>query len=194
MSLPNTLTVSRIILTCLFILTVVRESFFFKLLALVIFCFASATDFLDGYLARKNNEISDFGKIMDPLADKFLMLTAFLVLVYLKMIWVWWFVLIFIREVGISLVRWYAQTKGHVLAAEGMGKLKTVAQVWTIFIFLLYLVFAQTSWFHSWSDYTLARWQTVMEISILVTIILTVVSGLTFLYHNGDIFNEDADH
>src|SRR3972149_6492846 len=128
MNLPNALTISRIVLTFLFIFFICSAGLISKFIAAVLFLIASLTDFYDGYYAKKYQLTSDFGKIMDPIADKVLVLAAFFVFTHMRLIPVWMFALIFIREVLITGWRLAAVLTGEVLAAEKAGKIKTVSQ------------------------------------------------------------------
>ncbi|MBI5415199.1 MAG: CDP-alcohol phosphatidyltransferase family protein, partial [Candidatus Omnitrophica bacterium] len=112
MSLPNRLTLSRILLTLMFVWFLFQPGAGAKIIAVVVFLLASATDFYDGYYAKKYNLVSDFGKMMDPVADKFLVLTAFFVFAVMHMIALWMFVIICAREVAVTLVRLYAMKRG----------------------------------------------------------------------------------
>ena len=136
MRLPNALTISRIVLTLVFIFLITRNGFLPKFSAAVIFLIASFTDYYDGYYAKKHNLISDFGRLMDPIADKFLILAAFFVFTKMHLIAVWMFLIILIREVVITAVRLIAIRGGEVLEAEKMGKYKTVSQMIAVIVIL----------------------------------------------------------
>ena len=132
--LPNILTVFRIGLTFVFGFYLLQEGLNAKIIAAVLFAVASITDFLDGYIARKYNLISNFGKIMDPIADKFLVLIAFFIFMQMDLLSVWMFGIIALREVVLTLLRFKAMAGQHVLAAEQLGKIKTVVQIVVISI------------------------------------------------------------
>ena len=138
MNLPNKLTVSRILLTFVFMFLLFSKGAASKLGALVIFIIAAATDYYDGKIARERNEITDFGKFMDPVADKFLTIGAFLAFVEMGLIPAWMIVLIIFRELIITGVRLFAATQGRILAAETAGKHKTVSQMVSIFTILVF--------------------------------------------------------
>src|SRR3989344_8523821 len=112
MSLPNRLTIARIFLTFVFVFFAFQTGLPSKIIALVVFLLASLTDFYDGYYAKKYNLVSDFGKLMDPIADKFLILTAFFTFTVLHFIQAWMFVLILVREAGGTLIRLRALRRG----------------------------------------------------------------------------------
>lgn len=141
MKLANCLTLSRILLTFLFMVFLFKEGVVYRTLALLTFLVASVTDFYDGEIARRKKEISDFGKLMDPIADKILVLSAFLAFVQLQLVPAWMVVLILARELLITGVRLLALSKGVVLSATRGGKHKTatqmVAVLWILFVLLL---------------------------------------------------------
>lgn len=138
MNLPNLLTVSRIFLTLIFAAFAQMVGMMGALWAIVIFTLASLTDLFDGYLARKYNLITAFGKIMDPIADKCLTLTAMFIFAYEGTISLAMVMLIAAREILVTASRILAITRGQVLAAEQAGKIKTVFQITTISVVLLY--------------------------------------------------------
>lgn len=140
MNVPNQLTVARLILTFIFVGLLSLDGIpYAKSAALLIFALASFTDFLDGYLARKNDLITSFGKLMDPLADKILMCAGFVLLTRLELIPAWMVVVILAREFMVTGLRLLASAEGVVLAAESLGKYKTIIQIVTIIYFLFYL-------------------------------------------------------
>ena len=147
MNLPNKLTVMRMCLVPVCIAAILIPEAWLDpdltaLIALVIFAFASITDAIDGKLARKHNLITDFGKFMDPLADKFLVLGSFLAILYryehLKT-WLFWAVLVVIfREFAVTSIRLVvSSSSGVVIAANWLGKVKTVTQMTSITVLLL---------------------------------------------------------
>ena len=140
MNLPNILTVLRIVLTFVFIYFVLSPGLNAKILAAFSFILAALTDFYDGYLARKKNIITDFGKLMDPIADKFLILAAFFVFAQMHLIAVWMVVVVAAREILITGHRIIVKRKGSVIPAEKAGKIKTTAQIAVICVVLLYLI------------------------------------------------------
>ena len=140
MNLPNQLTVSRIILTFIFVYYISRTGLEPMIIAAVIFTLAAITDYYDGYVAKRFNLISDFGKLMDPIADKFLVLAAFVAFVRMQIVDDWMVVVILGREIIITGLRVYALTKGKVLAAERGGKHKTVSQMVAIFTILFFII------------------------------------------------------
>lgn len=185
MNLANKLTITRIILAFVFMGFLLTPGFSYKVIAFVIFCFASSTDLFDGWLARRRNEVTDLGKLLDPIADKVLVLAAFLSFVEMNLIAAWMVVIIIIRELLITGLRIFATTKGRVLAAAASGKHKTVSQMVTIFFILIVLIAREIGVERGfWS----ANIENVANCSIMIlmiiTIGLTVSSGFSYLWYN----------
>ena len=185
MNLPNKLTMMRVIMVPFFMVFAAMSHMgtpqfnaTYALIAGILFAVASFTDFLDGYLARKSHLVTDFGKFMDPLADK--MLTTAALLAFMREGWcsIWIVMIVLTREFAVAGVRLIATAQGIVIPANYWGKAKTVSQmVFTIVIMLLaeldatFDIFANAGWF------TLAR---VSNIMLWITAVLTVVSGITY--------------
>jgi len=184
----NQLTLSRLILAIIFLVFILSEGLAAKIIASVAFTLASLTDYLDGYIAKRNNLVTDFGKIMDPIADKFLMLSAFYVFSHMGMFPVWIFWVITAREVFITLIRLVAVKRGKVLAAETMGKCKTASQIVVIFTMLFYVLLAETPLVNSWPDFLWSAWGSLIMILMFAVAAITVYSGITFLIHNKDFY------
>ncbi|MDD3374643.1 MAG: CDP-diacylglycerol--glycerol-3-phosphate 3-phosphatidyltransferase [Candidatus Omnitrophica bacterium] len=188
MNLANKITISRIFLTFLFIFFIGQESLIFAILATVTFALASLTDYYDGYVAKKYNLVSDFGKLMDPIADKFLMLAAFLAFVRMNIVIDWMVVLILGREILVTGLRIFALTKQKVLAAERGGKHKTVSQVVAIFIILGFIIFKRlVTIISGWSEDIEFWWKVGINISMLITVALTLISGLSYFWRNRNL-------
>ena len=134
MNLPNKLTMVRIVLVPIFMIALLLEFYY---AALIIFCVAAITDFFDGYLARKHNLVSSFGKIMDPLADKLLVFSALVCFIQLEKVSVWAPIIIIAREFFVTSMRVVAVSKGKVIAASWWGKVKTNVQLFHIYLRLL---------------------------------------------------------
>lgn len=140
MNLPNYLTLLRLLLTALFLFLIFRPGAEFKAAALVVFAVASFTDYLDGWLARKHNWITPFGQLMDPIADKVLVFSAFLAFVQLGVVPAWLVIVMLAREVLITGLRLVAANRGIVLPAQPSGKHKTILQLVCILSILGLLV------------------------------------------------------
>jgi CDP-diacylglycerol--glycerol-3-phosphate 3-phosphatidyltransferase len=132
-NLPTVLTLSRIVLIPFFVLSVDRH----PILGALLFSIASLTDFLDGYLARRSGQITTFGIIMDPIADKFLVISALIVLVDMTRLPVWIAIVLIVREFLVTGLRVVALSKDIVIPAEMGGKLKTTAQITAILCLIL---------------------------------------------------------
>ncbi len=129
MNLPNKLTMFRIILIPFFLICLYMENPTARIAALVLFCIASLTDCLDGYIARKYNLVTNFGKFLDPLADKLLICSILIEMVGLRWVPAWVVIIIIIRELAVTGLRAIAADKGIVMAADRFGKSKTVMQI-----------------------------------------------------------------
>jgi CDP-diacylglycerol--glycerol-3-phosphate 3-phosphatidyltransferase len=133
LNLPTVLTLSRIVLIPVFVFTVYQHPLF----GAVVFGIASMTDFLDGYLARRSGEITKFGIILDPIADKFLVISALIVLVDMERLPAWIVIIIIVREFLVTGLRVVALSKNIVIPAEIGGKIKTTTQIVAILCLIL---------------------------------------------------------
>jgi CDP-diacylglycerol--glycerol-3-phosphate 3-phosphatidyltransferase len=155
-----------------------------KIAAIFVFFIASATDFYDGYYAKRHNLVTDFGKLMDPIADKFLILSAFFIFTYQSLIEGWMFAVIGIREVVITLIRLYAMRHGHILPAEKAGKIKTVMQITAVFLILFFMILLEsTSRFH-WPKAFIVQIYTGIYLFMSAVVLVTLFSGISFLWNN----------
>jgi CDP-diacylglycerol--glycerol-3-phosphate 3-phosphatidyltransferase len=193
MNLPNKLTVSRLALTVVFVVMFYVPSANRELVALIIFGVASFTDYLDGQIARSRNLITNFGKLMDPLADKILTCAALVLLsAEEKVIPAWAVVIVLAREFFVTGIRLIASSQGAVLAAEGLGKHKTAWQMITIIYFLLQQ--ASTEPLLRWMA-PLFAWKPTSPavfglISITMMVALTLISGLSYFWKNRKLFDD----
>ncbi len=190
MNLPNKLTISRIFLTFIFMFFLFSEGATMKFLAIIIFLMATATDYYDGKIARERGEITDFGRFMDPVADKFLTIAAFLAFVEMGLVPAWMVILIISRELIITGLRLFATTKGKVLSAEAAGKHKTVSQVTAIFVILIFIFLRQAGMkvFEIWSTPLEYWFRQLIFILMIITVSLTLISGLSYLKRNRNLF------
>src|SRR5437660_5089223 len=143
MNLPNKLTISRFILTVAFLVVMFSRMPAHETIALVLFCAAGISDFLDGQIARRQKLITNFGILMDPLADKIMVCSAFIAFVGLNWIPAWMVVIIVARELAITGLRLLAASKNVVLAAEGYGKHKTISQIVALISILVLASYGQ---------------------------------------------------
>ena len=198
MNLPNKLTVSRFVLTAVFLWAMFWESSFNDTLALIFFCAASITDFLDGQIARRRGIITNFGKLMDPLADKIMVCSAFIALIERGRLNVsppvvveaWMVIIIVARELAITGLRLLAAAKNVVLAAERYGKNKTISQV--VALIALLVLNAYQEW-PRWLHDLFNGWLPVFaKIALWVAVGLTALSGCFYLWRNRDIYIHDV--
>lgn len=197
MNLPNKLTVSRFGLTVVFLWAIFSSFKYSHTLALIFFCLAGVTDFLDGRIARARRLITNFGVLMDPLADKIMTCSAFIAFVestHLNpgapvRVAAWMVVVIVARELAITGLRLLAASKNIVLAAERWGKHKTISQIVTLIALLVVDACrewppALTNLFASWTP-------TFAEIMLWVTVVLTALSGVIYLWRNRNLYLDD---
>lgn len=184
MNLPNCLTILRVILAGCFVVFILRGDLTSTLMATVVFILAALTDYFDGYLAKKHHLITDFGKIMDPIADKFLVLAAFFIFARLHIIAGWMFYVILAREVIVTLSRLWAMRHGQVIAAEQAGKYKTVLQIGVILVILVYLMLAGAGM----PPKNAYRFLLGIHVLMGLTVGLVLFSGFTYFWNNRKVF------
>jgi len=165
LNLPNALTVARILLVPVLVVALLDGTSNGDLLAAIVFALASLTDAVDGYLARSRNAITTFGKLMDPVADKLLILAALLSLVSLGRVSAWVAMVIIAREFAVTATRMAATQHGVVIAANWWGKAKTIVQV--VVIFLLITFTDSPPW---------------LDVLVYVMVAITVVSGVDYFF------------
>lgn len=175
MNIANKITMLRILLIPVFMVLLLVEFKYHMELALAVFLIASLTDKLDGYLARKYNLITDFGKFMDPLADKLLVTGAFVVLIQLGRIEAWIVFVILAREFAVTGLRTLAAAQNVIIAASNYGKIKTVTQIIAIVILLL-------------GNFPFNLISIPMDtIMVYITLIVTVLSGVDYFNKNSKV-------
>ena len=183
LNVPNILTIARILITPIFLAVILMDTLPHKfLIACVIFSIGSITDAVDGHLARKNNQITNFGKFLDPIADKILTTSALLAFMSMGLCNIWIVMLVLTREFAIASVRMIAAAGGVVIPANIWGKIKTVSQmVFTILIMLLGETWEIIS---NTNEVLFAKLPDLSLISnglLWITAILTVISGIIYL-------------
>lgn len=200
MNLPNKLTVFRILLVVVMLVIsyIPMNSYVFYInvnmwLLNIIFIVASLTDCLDGKIARKNNQITDFGKFLDPIADKILVLTAMLILVERGMIPAWIPIIVIIREFVVSGYRLVVvQKENKVIAANWYGKVKTVSQM--LAIILAFININNTNIFGSFIHGNLTGLPLIINlittISFVIAVITTIISGIDYLKGSKEILKD----
>ena len=194
MNTPNKLTIARIILTLLFVIFIFppMDGVFGAVggwIALVIYIAASITDAVDGHLARKNNQITSFGKFLDPIADKLLVTAALLAIVPHNHIYLWATMIILTREFIVSGVRMMAATDGVVIAAGKLGKLKMILQtVAVVTLLVAFNVQAINAWIFPDIGYVLVI---IGNVFMVGAVIMTIVSGVEYVVKNAHFSKED---
>lgn len=176
MNTANKLTVLRVILVPVFMFFLLMESTWAHIVALVVFSLASLTDMLDGKIARKYNMITNFGKFMDPLADKMLTTAAFLIFMQKGIIGSWELMIILAREFMVSGVRLLAAGEGNVIAASFWGKFKTVSQMAAIIVTIVLML--------STRFIPEQAMMTISSILIWISIVFTIISGVEYVVKN----------
>jgi len=196
MNLPNKLTVSRFGLTLGFLAAMFSEVRGYETIALVLFVAGGVTDFLDGHFARRYHLITNFGILMDPLADKILVCSAFIAFVGLGWMPAWMVIIVVARELAITGLRLLAASKNVVLAAEGYGKHKTISQIVAIISILVLRSYGD--WgapgrmvfgCHIVADRPWVEWFT--QAAIWVSVGMTFVSGWLYLWKNRLMYLND---
>ena len=184
MNLANKLTISRIVLAGIFILFLFIKGPGAKFMALALFMAACITDYYDGYIARKTNSITSFGKLMDPIADKILVLGAFLAFVQMNVIPAWMVIIIIAREFVITGIRMLALSQKKVLAAESGGKHKTISQMVAVIAILIFLIVRDMGLGFRHME----NFETALYLLMIITVAMTLTSGISYMIRNKDIF------
>ncbi|MBR1779556.1 MAG: CDP-diacylglycerol--glycerol-3-phosphate 3-phosphatidyltransferase [Clostridia bacterium] len=180
MNIPNQLTILRILLVPIFIYFLLSDYIENNLLyALIVFILASVTDFFDGKIARKAGLITDFGKFLDPLADKILVLSAFVCFVELGLIGAIPVIIMLTREFLVTSIRLSASSSGKVVSANILGKIKTFTQMISI---CLILFFKHLSKFIDQVDYGFC--EVTFNLLIIASVIFSTISGYTYIKEN----------
>ena len=177
MNLPNKLTLLRVVLIPVFVVLLLLEggqNHTLRIAALIVFCIASFTDFLDGQIARRNNLVTNFGKFMDPLADKLLVCSALICMIELGQLPSWYVITVIAREFIISGFRLVAADNGIVIAASWWGKFKTTFQMLTVILLIL----------------NIPALHTVTMIVAGIAFVLTLVSLLDYIMKNHKVITE----
>lgn len=196
MTLPNQLTILRIILTPVFLYLFLSKDPLLIQISLGVFFIAALTDWYDGWLARKFNYITDWGKFWDPLADKILTSAAFLGFVFVGLLELWMVILIIFRDLIITLLRIYAEGRGYNFVTSYYAKWKTVFQM--VFLYYLLLLYGGLNTIEVYSGNELLFKQLsnkyLIYVIMLAITVTTVHSGVTYLLKNKHLikklFNE----
>jgi len=173
-NLPNKLSILRVLCIPLIVIIMLIPDRNWQWAALALFVLASFTDFLDGHIARKYQLITDFGKFIDPVADKLLVLSTLIMLIHRGLMPAWAVVIVLARELSVDGLRLIAVTKGKVIAAGPLGKIKTTLQMCMI----IWILALQLHVFSHWTGITL----------FVLAIGMTLVSGVDYFVRNHNVF------
>ena len=176
MNLPNKLSVARVLCIPAIVTLLYFNDPTCRLVAAGLFILGCLTDFLDGKIARKHNLVTDFGKFIDPVADKLLVLTTLIMLIRLGMMDAWIVILILCRELAVDGLRMVAVTKGQVIAAGPLGKWKTACQM----VLISAMLILNLSIWDAWPITALTG----------IVVVLTVVSGVDYFVRNASVLSE----
>jgi CDP-diacylglycerol---glycerol-3-phosphate 3-phosphatidyltransferase len=197
-NLPNKLTLSRFALTVGFLAVMFSGMPYRETIALALFVAAGISDFLDGQIARSRNLITNFGILMDPLADKIMVCSAFIAFVELGWFAAWMAVIVVARELAITGLRLLAASKNVVLAAERYGKHKTISQIVAIIAIFIDHIMRQNQWgsvgqaifgWHLFDQHSWSWW--VAESFKWISVALTFISGFVYLWKNRRLYLDD---
>ncbi len=175
MNLANKITMFRILLLPIFVLSYYYDQS--GISSLAIFLLGSFSDFLDGYVARKYDMITDFGKFIDPIADKILVLSAFIMFIDRGFVEPWVVIVVLFRELLISGFRMLAAKKNISIAADIFGKLKTTTQFFSVIFFFLTIILINRNMY------------IIGKVLLYISVALTVLSMINYLYKNKEVFN-----
>jgi len=192
MNLANKITISRILMVFIFLIIcniddLIKDAYLqylWRIVGLGVMILAGFTDILDGYIARKYDMVTDFGKLMDPLADKIFMATAFVMLVDKQCLPGWVAVVILSREFMVTGLRLLAANKGEVIAADMTGKIKTLAQ-------MIFLAVGGSMWV-GWIDPAVARKSILWIIYYSFVAAFTVYSGVVYFVRHRHLYQDDV--
>ena len=177
MNLPNKITIFRVLMIPFFVFFMLRTDIpYSNIIALAIFAVASASDALDGHIARKRGLITNFGKFMDPIADKLLVCSAFIIFVQLGSVPGWIVILLIAREFIISGFRLVASDNGIVIAAGWTGKIKTVLQMIMCLLLILHLEY---NWYH-----------VIENIFVYLSLFFSLLSLFEYIYKNRQVLEK----
>lgn len=181
MNIPNTITLIRILLTIVFVFFATIESTYSAVICFSLFIIATASDWLDGYIARKYSLVTNLGKLLDPLADKILVSAAFVLFTAKGLCPAWVTILILFREFIVNGIRQIATSKGIVIAADNWGKWKTATQLTYCIILLLGM---------AWKQKWLIHDQPLALSFLSISVALTLISGINYLWSARALFKD----
>ncbi|SCK04374.1 CDP-diacylglycerol--glycerol-3-phosphate 3-phosphatidyltransferase [uncultured Clostridium sp.] len=193
MNLANKLTMLRIFLVPIFLIFIAMKGIpYGTILATLVFIIASLTDQLDGYIARSRNQVTTFGKFMDPLADKLLVTSALISLVELGLIPSYAAIIIIAREFAVSGLRTIAASEGKIIAASWWGKIKTVIQIIAIILLLIKVNIGTSPYLSSLINNNSAVnkfFEVAPSVFLYLAVIITIISGIDYFIKNKKVFS-----
>jgi len=178
MTLPNQLSVLRIILTPVFVFFLFFDVTYSDIIATFIFFVASLTDWYDGYIARRYGYVTKWGKFLDPMADKFLISSALISFWYLRYIKLWMVLVIVFRDVIIIGLRWYSKDSRKPLVTINLANWKTFSQMLLVYLILIYINVRPII------ELNPQRIQTIIDKAALAVVFFTVLTGIMYLFEN----------
>lgn len=186
MTIPNQLTILRIILTPIFAWFFLSNDMTLHQLSLIVFVIAALTDWYDGWLARKFNYMSNFGKFLDPLADKILTSAGFIVFIFVGVLELWMVIIIVARDMMITALRIYAQYENQVFSTSYLAKVKTFTQMVFLYYLLILYIGKSISFldFIPRSIFELLLNPHLIYYTMLVITFITFYTGISYIYRN----------
>ena len=181
MNLANKITLARVFLIPIYAIVMYLDVEYAVYISGVIFIIASITDTIDGHIARKYNMITDFGKFLDPLADKLLVLTSLIIFVSFGRIAAWTLIVVMFRELVITSLRSMAALKSQVLAADKFGKLKTIFQL---------IALSCSHFEHFFDSFTASYFSIGVDVLYMISVGFTIISGVNYLVKNKGVFED----
>lgn len=191
-NLPNILTLSRIVATPVFVGMLLADGWYWRSLSVVIFAAASLTDYYDGRLARSRQTVTEFGRFMDPLADKILVIAAMGALVASRVVNLWLVIPVVVRDITITALRLRGMYLGRPMQTSQLAKIKTMAQLVAIAVVLALVAAAEAATHFGWEITLLqpARLTQMANVLMAGVLSLTVLSGIHYLVRRGVPLNE----
>jgi CDP-diacylglycerol--glycerol-3-phosphate 3-phosphatidyltransferase len=187
MNWANRLTLSRLLLTVVFVAALNSSWQYGRTIALIVFLVAGISDFIDGEIARRYGIVTNFGKLMDPLVDKIMVAAAFISLVPLKAVPAWAATTVVARDFLITGLRMMASARGKILPAEMLGKQKTSWQVVTVIFFLTLLSLNELRYTNEASIWWVRAWNQAGPVLVGITVALTIFSALAYAWRHREL-------
>jgi len=189
--IPNMITLFRILLTPLFLYFLLSDGQCYMLFALIVFIVASVSDGVDGHVARKHGFVSEFGKFADPLADKILIISSFIALIFLDIIPLWMVIIVVLRDVTVTAIRMIMIKRGNSIVTANIAKAKTVFQIVFIYIVISFKMLLQLPFMKFlYPTINFLESNNFYWILMLITTIFTLYTGILYLLDNKSIFKK----